>query len=542
VSNVFYNPSGNPATGAEGLSALIRAEFAAIGTAFNMIPQISTTGSYATIFNQVGNYTYTLPAAPGTLATQADVASEATRAFAAEAVLTAAVSAETTARLASVGAEVTRAETAEALLAPIASPTFTGTVVAPLVTLAGGTVNGTAIGSTTPSTGAFTALSASGAVSGSGFSTYLASPPAIGGTTPGSGAFTTLTASGTVSGAGFTSWAASPPAIGGAAAAAGAFTALNATSGNVLNTVGRNLIHNGLFRVQQRGQGAWTAVGYTADRWLCALSGSTCSTTIIALADTDRAAIGDEAATYALQLVVGGTSGAGDYVTLAQRIEGVRRISGKTVTLSFWARAATSGAPKIGNDLTQCFGTGGSPSANVASIGSSAVTISTVWTRYTITVAVPSASGKTFGATLNTDWIQAAFWLSAGSTLNAEAGSIGVQSATFQLWGIQLEVGSVTTQLEKPDLATEMANCQRFYETGQFSLNGYTASGCGVAYTQSFQVAKRATPTMAASGAGANVSGTALSTPTVNGFTPYGVGVAAGSYYYAGTFTASADL
>ena len=38
------------------------------------------------------------------------------------------------------------------------------------------------IGATTASTGAFTTLSASSTVSGTGFSTYLASPPAIGGT------------------------------------------------------------------------------------------------------------------------------------------------------------------------------------------------------------------------------------------------------------------------------------------------------------------------------------------------------------------------
>lgn len=46
------------------------------------------------------------------------------------------------------------------------------------------------------SAGAFTTLSASGVVSGAGFSTYLASPPAIGGTAPAAGAFTTLSASG----------------------------------------------------------------------------------------------------------------------------------------------------------------------------------------------------------------------------------------------------------------------------------------------------------------------------------------------------------
>jgi hypothetical protein len=52
--------------------------------------------------------------------------------------------------------------------APLASPTFTGTVTIP-----GGTINGTPVGATTPSTGAFTTLAASSTVSGAGFTTLL---------------------------------------------------------------------------------------------------------------------------------------------------------------------------------------------------------------------------------------------------------------------------------------------------------------------------------------------------------------------------------
>jgi hypothetical protein len=64
------------------------------------------------------------------------------------------------------------------------------------VTISGGSINGTTIGASSASTGAFTTLSASSTVSGTGFSTYLASPPAIGGTAPAAGKFTTLEATG----------------------------------------------------------------------------------------------------------------------------------------------------------------------------------------------------------------------------------------------------------------------------------------------------------------------------------------------------------
>ena len=72
-----------------------------------------------------------------------------------------------------------------------ANMTFDGTTL----TAAGfsGPHNGT-VGATTASTGAFTTLSASSTVSGTGFSTYLASPPAIGGTAPAAGTFTTAKA------------------------------------------------------------------------------------------------------------------------------------------------------------------------------------------------------------------------------------------------------------------------------------------------------------------------------------------------------------
>lgn len=96
-----YTPSGNPGTRADGLSATVRTEFTAIGTAFAALPAITTTGAFSTIFAQLGNFSFTLPGASGALALVADVSAEAARAMA-----------------------------AEALLAPRASPAFTGTASA----------------------------------------------------------------------------------------------------------------------------------------------------------------------------------------------------------------------------------------------------------------------------------------------------------------------------------------------------------------------------------------------------------------------------
>ena len=77
-------------------------------------------------------------------------------------------------------------------------------------------------------------LSVSTTVSGTGFTTYLASPPAIGSTTANTGAFTTLSASSTVSGTGFSTYLLSPPAIGTTAPAAGKFTDLTSTGNTTI--------------------------------------------------------------------------------------------------------------------------------------------------------------------------------------------------------------------------------------------------------------------------------------------------------------------
>jgi hypothetical protein len=98
-----------------------------------------------------------------------------------------------------------------------------------------GAVNGT-VGATTPATGAFTTLSASSTVSGTGFSTYLASPPAIGGTAAAAGNFTTLGASSTAtlntlssSGATITGGSINGTTVGASTASTGAFTSLSAS-------------------------------------------------------------------------------------------------------------------------------------------------------------------------------------------------------------------------------------------------------------------------------------------------------------------------
>jgi len=117
--------------------------------------------------------------------------------------------------------------------------TFTGLATASASGFSGAH-NGT-VGATTPATGAFTTLSANSTVSGAGFSTYLASPPAIGGTAAAAGAFTTLTGTGafTITGTTTSTSIQSTQSTGtitlGGTAGTGAITVGQSTAAQTLN-------------------------------------------------------------------------------------------------------------------------------------------------------------------------------------------------------------------------------------------------------------------------------------------------------------------
>jgi hypothetical protein len=269
----------------------------------------------------------------------------------------------------------------------------------------------------------------------------------------------------------------------------------NKVGGAAAGNIGRNLLHNGLFNIAQRGAGPFTTTIYTADRWLMAFIGGTLSTQIGAMADINRNEIGDEAAAYQLVATVAGGSGASDIAQIEQRIEGLRSTAGKTVTLSFWA-AASSGAPKLGLVAFQIFGTGGSPSAPVLAVSQN-VTLTNGYVRYTLTFAMPSVTGKTFGTTVGTDYVSLRFCLSAGATASANAGNIGVQSFQLLLWGVQLEIGSQATPLDYGGTPQQqLANCQRFYQFGTGTWGGYAIAGPNAAYVPlPYSVFMRANPT-----------------------------------------------
>lgn len=223
-------------------------------------------------------------------------------------------------------------------------------------------------------------------------------------------------------------------------------------------TIGRNRIINGDFSVNQRNFVSANTMGVTViglDRWGAASVGGTSAYSREVPNPGDL----PESAKMFARINTSGQSSTNDYAMLFQKIEGVGTLSGKTVTVSFWAKAV-SGTPKVAVELVQQFGTTGSPSA-IGYVYAGQVTLSGSWTRYSVTASLPSISGKT--VTTN-DNLSVNLWTSGGSAYNSRNGSLGLQAAAIDFWGVQVEEGTVQTLFEQKTYAEELRSCMRYFQ------------------------------------------------------------------------------
>ena len=276
--------------------------------------------------------------------------------------------------------------------------------------------------------------------------------------------------------------------------------------GEIASLWRKNLIINGEPNVWQRGV-SQSAAGYGSDdRWLNDNVGSTKvnSRQTFTLGQTDVA--GNPK--YYNRTIVTSVAGASNYALKAQRIENVLLLAGKTVTLSFDAKA--DAAKNIAISFDQNFGSGGSPSAEVLGAGVTH-SLTDSWQRLSQTITLPSISGKTLGSA-GGDYTQVIFWLDAGSTWDARTNSLGQQSGTFDIANVQVEFGNTATDFEQRPIGYERALCQRYYAStyadgiyagdsnawdGRLeSRTSGTANGAYSAVWQ-FPVQMRATPAIA---------------------------------------------
>jgi Carbohydrate binding domain len=246
---------------------------------------------------------------------------------------------------------------------------------------------------------------------------------------------------------------------------------------------GKNKIINGDFRINQRNFTSTTTNAYGFDRFSTVFSDGTSTYSAETFTPGAAPVAGYEGSNFARIVSTGQTlTSAG--TRLQQFIESVRTFAGQTVTVSFYAKAG-SGTPSVACYFEQRFGTGGSPSSTVTINGQKAA-ITTSWARYSFTFSIPSISGKTLGTT-NDDNLRFLIMTSAGSDFNARTDSLGIQSVTIDLWGVQVEAGSVATafQTATGTLQGELAACQRYYyrQTSTDDIYSRFAMGSATATT-----------------------------------------------------------
>jgi hypothetical protein len=254
---------------------------------------------------------------------------------------------------------------------------------------------------------------------------------------------------------------------------------------------GKNKIINGDFAINQRAFTTYTTGVdvYNFDRFVSTTNGDGTVTWSPQANATGNVPGTPYQMRNFLRCVTTGQTSVNARAAIGQRIEGIETLAGQTVTISFWAKSAT-GTPKIAVEFLQR----GDASTNTYA---GQVTINTSWTRYSVSVATPSLSGVTL---TQTGFVVPFFNFSASSDYNSRTGSLGIQSNTFDIWGIQLEAGSVATPFTTASgsIGGELALCQRYYfrRTGTFgSVGSGFANSTTVAYiNMNFPVPMRITP------------------------------------------------
>ena len=295
---------------------------------------------------------------------------------------------------------------------------------------------------------------------------------------------------------------------------------VTAINGNALRA--QNLAQNGAMTVAQRGTSSTENGIHTVDRFSVKYSGAdeapTQAQVALTSSDTGPWAKGFR---YALQITNGNqTSGAGaaDYIYIEHRIEaqdmaqsGWEYTSASSyVTLSFWVKASV--AQNYYGYVRTSDGTG-----QIYTFETGALTADT-WTK--ITKTIPGHANLQFDNNAEQGFkiFLVPFWGtdSTGSTTLNTWGAYGsgttrvpdmtstwwtTNDATFEITGVQLEVGPTASEYMHESYGETLAKCQRYYYRHVDDTND--AIGVGGWYTASlftsyvgFPVTMRTAPTL----------------------------------------------
>jgi hypothetical protein len=246
--------------------------------------------------------------------------------------------------------------------------------------------------------------------------------------------------------------------------------------------------------------------------------------------------------------------GTGDAFAISQAIEGFNvsdlnwgSANAATITISFVVRSSLTGT--FGGSVRNDAGNRSYPFS---------FTISSANTFETKTITIAGDTTGTW-ATDNSAGLILYFSLGSGSTFSGTAGAwtagnilsatgatsvVGTNGATFYITGVQLEKGSTATSFDYRPYGTELALCQRYYETAGWQQRGAGAVGSGVGFYTNYSVAKRAVPTVTLTSV-SYIYGLTAASEAVTAFQA-GVEIYATAsgvaYAFSGTYNASIEL
>ena len=311
-------------------------------------------------------------------------------------------------------------------------------------------------------------------------------------------------------------------AIRGVSASSDAITVANdgTATANITNRTNRNLIINGAMQVAQRGTSSTDSGMKTVDRFQVLHNGTDEAPTQ-AQADVTSGGAYDSGFRKCLKITNGNqTSGvaAADYIMLNTRIEsqdvansGWNYTSTSSfITLSFWVKSSV--AQEFHGFLLSADGT-----RKLYSFSTGSLTADT-WTK--VTKTIPGISDLQFDnnneqgillriamyrGTDGTGTITQNQWGTYNASIrypNYTSAWYTTNDATFEITGMQLEVGSVATDFEHRSFGDELLKCQRYcyadrgsddyHAVAQGHFNGSSA-GITMLYTP---VCMRAAPTL----------------------------------------------
>ena len=287
------------------------------------------------------------------------------------------------------------------------------------------------------------------------------------------------------------------------------------TEGQLSN---RNLIINGAMNVAQRGTSS-TSVGYvTCDRFNTDYGGENEAMTYtqhdLTSSDTGPWAEGFRHSFHVQNGNQTGGAGAGDYVFVRTKIEAQDLAtsgwnytsSSSYITLSFWVKSSV--AQNFYGRLESPDGTTYNYPFETGSLTAN------TWTKITktipgnsnLTINNDNGSGMEFhwqlfrgtnftdsGVALNT-W---ATYASGTRTPDATSTWWTTNDATWELTGVQLEVGSVATPFEHRSYGEELTRCQRYYQRWTDGYLAGNSQGADINIGVPLTVPLRAAPTVA---------------------------------------------